>query len=176
MYEIEHRAIVPKDKLESLKEFLSREAKCLGEDNKDAYYFIFPDKLLKLVHNTSKHNARMSLKLNRIGQGSDFEEIEFNFQEEDFPTALKLVQNLGLPVKVMSGPQIRTNYEYLGCEIALKWSDVWQYHLEIEKMIRDKSEQAAAEAEIQKVADELGVKLMTQEELQEFTTQAEKGL
>ncbi len=173
MFEIEFRARFDEKKFNSLKEYLDAHAENLGEDNKDCYYYIFPDKLLKLINNVSKKTAKLSLKLNRIGNGSVFPEIEFDFSPKDFENAKKLIDALALPAKVMHGPQKRTNYLYKKCEIALKYSDAWGYHLEIEQVIASKEGQKKAEDEIRSVADELGIHLMSEEELKKFTLEAE---
>jgi len=73
----------------------------------------------------------------------------------------------------MHGPQQRVNYRYKDCEIALKWSDAWGYHLEIEQVVDSKENQPEAEAQIRAVAEELEVRLMTEEELKQFTREAE---
>ena len=176
MFEIEFRARFNQKKFTALKEYLDAHAKKLGEDNKDCYYYIFPDKLLKLVHNTSKKSAKISLKLNRIGEGATFPEIELYFSPQEFDTAKHLLDTLDLPVKIMHGPQQRTNYQYKGCEVALKYSDAWGYHLEIEQVIENKEKQREAEEQIRRVADELQVKLMSEEELKKFVQEAESKI
>ncbi len=173
MFEIEFRTKFDKEKFDALKEYLNAHAKNLGDDDKDCYYYIFPDKLLKLVDNTSKGTAKISLKLNRIGKGAMFPEIESFFPPEEFDVMRRLIDALKLPAKIMHGPQKRVNYEYHGCEIALKWSDAWGYHMEIEQMIATPDERDKAEKQIREVADELGVTLMSEEELKEFTKKAE---
>lgn len=173
MLEIEFRARFDKEKYDALKAFLDERAENLGKDNKDCYYYIFPDKLLKLVNNLSRKTAKLSLKLNRIGDGAAFPEMEFHFPSEEFDNARRLLDGLNLPVKVIHGPQERVNYRYKNCEIALKYSDAWGYHMEIEQVVSSESEQAVAEAQIRQIAEELGVQLMSEEELKEFTRQAE---
>lgn len=176
MFEIEFRARFSKEKFNALKNYLDEYAKCLGENNKDCYYYIFPDKLLKVVNNTSKKTAKISLKLNHIGNGAAFPEMEVYFSPQQFDTAKLLVDSLGLPAKVMHGPQQRIDYRYKDCEIALKYSDAWGYHLEIEQVVKTKEEQPKAEEKIRKVADELGVRLMSEEELKRFTQEAESKI
>lgn len=173
MFEIEFRAKFNKGTYNTLKAYLDQNAENLGEDNKDAYYYIFTDKLLKVIHNTSKKNAKISLKLNRIGEGAAFPEIEFYFPENEFDVARHLIDALGLQAKVMHGPQQRVNYRYKDCEIALKFSDAWGYHMEIEQIIDAKEKQTEAEKQIRRVSKELGVQLMTEEELRVFTREAE---
>lgn len=174
MLEIEFRAKFDLEKYKSVKDYLDQHAKNLGEDNKDCYYYIFPDKLLKIAHNTSKKNAKISLKLNRIGRGSAFPEIEFYFPPDQFEVARKLFKELSLPAKVMHGPQQRVNYKYRDCEIALKYSEAWGYHMEIEQVVDSKDKQSEAEKKIRDVANELGVILMSEEELKKFTQEAER--
>ena len=173
MFEVEFRAKFNKEKYEELKYYLDVHAKNLGEDNKDCYYYIFQNKLLKIVNNLSRKTAKISLKLNRIGEGAIFPETEVFFSPNDFSMMRHLIDNLGLPVKVMHGPQKRVNFEYRGCEIGLKWSEAWGYHMEIEQVIATPNERDKAEKQIREVADELDVKLMSEEELKEFTREAE---
>jgi predicted adenylyl cyclase CyaB len=176
MFEVEFRARFSEEKYQELMAFLQKNAKSLGNDDKDVYYFILPDRLFKLVNNTSKKAAKMSLKMNRIGEGAAFEEIEAGIAPDQFEKAVKLVKGLGLTTKIIHEPQKRDNFIYKECEIALKHSKTWGHHLEIEQMVADKSEQASAEERIRTVATELGVKLMTEEELKEFVRSTESKL
>jgi len=176
MFEIEFRAKFNLGKYRVVKKYLDHHAKKLGEDDKDCYYYIFSDKLLKLVNNVSKKTAKFSLKLNRLGNGASFPEIEFYFPQNQFETARRLVDNLNLPVKIMHGLQKRLNYSYRGCEVALKHSSDWGYHLEIEKMIKSKNDQKKSEERIRQVAAELNVKLMSEEELKKFIRKVESKL
>ncbi|MEK7094380.1 MAG: hypothetical protein AAB903_03530 [Patescibacteria group bacterium] len=173
MFEVEFRSKFNEETYHRVKEYLDQHAQILGEDDKDAYYYIFTDKLLKVVHNVSKKTAKISLKLNRIGEGSVFPEIEFYFPEQEFQTACELFKLLNLPAKVMYGPQKRINYLYQDCEIALKFSDAWGYHLEIEQVVDSLDKKSVVEAQIRTVSAELGISLMTEEELKEFTRKAE---
>jgi adenylate cyclase class IV len=176
MFEIEFRARFSKEKYDELLAFLKKNAKALGNDDKDVYYFILPDRLLKLVNNTSKHAAKISLKLNRIGQGAAFEEMESGIVPEHFEQAVKLMKALGLTNKIIHEPQQRENFFYKKCEIALKYSKTWGHHLEIERVVAEKNEQATAEKQIRSVADELGVTLMTEQELADFVRSTESKL
>lgn len=168
MYEIEHRALLTEEGYKALAEKLDREAKLLGADDKEVSYFIFPDKLLKVVRNISKNTGKLSLKLNTLGTGSSFQEFEVPFPEESFETVKNICNNISTPEQVINGTQKRTNYEYQGVEIALKWSEDWGYHAEFEIMVSDPAEKGAADARIVAVAKELSVPLMTDEEVAAF--------
>lgn len=169
MYEIEHRALLTEEEYKSLQAKLSEVAECLGEDDKDVAYFIFPGKLLKVVRNTSRGSAKLSLKLSALGEGSSFQEVEIAFDESDFDSMKELCRAVSTPDQIIEGTQKRTNYSYDGVEIALKWSEDWGYHAEFEIMITSLSEKEEADAKIYAVAESLGITLMTDEEVKEFS-------
>lgn len=169
MYEIEHRALLTEESYKALAEKLAHEATLLGIDDKEISYYIFSDKLLKVVRNISKGTAKLSLKLNVLGAGSSFQEFEVPFPEDSFETMKNICTNISSPDQVIIGTQKRTNYVYQGVEIALKWSEDWGYHVEFEIMISDPKEKEAADARIREVAKSLSVSLMTEEEVAAFS-------
>ncbi len=176
MIELEFRSMFSKETYDAVKKFLDSHAECLGQDDKDCAYFIFPDRLLKVVHNVSKQDAKVSLKLNRLGEGAAFEEMEFHFAEKDFELAKKIFKNLNLGTKYLEDGQQRINYLYKGCEIALKYGKTWGYHLEIERMIPNGSLQEQTERDIRGVANELGIELMTEEDIKRFVEEVENKI
>lgn len=171
MYEIEHRAVLTEEAYNRLAEKLASEAALLGADDKEVSYYIFPDKLLKVVRNISKGTAKLSLKLTTLGAGSSFQEFEVPFPEDSFETMKSICENISTPDQVISGTQKRTNYEYKGVEIALKWSEDWGYHAEFEVMISDLSEKESTDARIREAAAALAVPLMTEEEVAAFSAE-----
>lgn len=176
MIEVEFRARFSRDEYDRLKTLLDVHAENLGPDDKRSIYYIFKDRLLKIVHNISKKDAKISLKMNRLGEGSAFKEIEVHFSENDFDAMKELADHLDLPASVADESQQRINYIYKGCEIALKYGKTWGYHLEIEKMIPDTSIQDQTEKEIKAVADELGLHLMSEQEIVDFIKEFESTL
>ena len=59
MFEIEFRSVFDEKKYNELKSFLETKAESSEEDDKDCYYYIFKDKLVKLVNNISKGSAKI---------------------------------------------------------------------------------------------------------------------
>lgn len=171
MYEIEHRAVLTESTYKELSEKLAQEATLLGVDDKEVSYYIFPDKLLKVVRNISKGTGKLSLKLNALGAGSSFQEFEVPFPEDSFEMMKSICASISVPDQVISGTQKRTNYEYQGIEIALKWSEDWGYHAEFEIMIPDISGKEVADSRIAGVAKALSVSLMTEEEVAAFSAE-----
>ncbi len=173
-YEIEFRALLSEEKYKSLLVFLKAQAEDLGSDDKCVWFFVMPEKLLKVTHNISKRSGKVTLKLTRIGQGSSFEEIEYPISENDIETAVKLFKELGHEY-LLEPTILRHNYLYKGVELAVKFSKSWGYHMELEVLTTRKEDQFEAEQLIRSVADELGVKIMTDAELTDFTNNIEEN-
>lgn len=171
--EIELCLMFSEQKLNSLKKFPDDKAKYLGQDDKDVHFYIFPNKLLKVTDNVSKNSAKLTFKLNRIGQGSDFEEIEFPIQRNNISKAVKMFNSLEMTDNIIHSFQLRHNYTYKGVELALKYSSEWRHHLELEMVVEEKSEKELAEKKIHSVVNELGVKIISEEELRKFVKKAE---
>jgi len=173
--EIEHRARFSKEEHVRLLSFLQQNGKDLGEDDKNVYFFTFPDKLLKVSDNISKNTAKITGKMNRIGEGSGFEEIEFLIDRADVSKAVELFKKFGF-TEVHDSFQSRHNFEYRGVEIALKYSEMWGYHAEFEIMIDDETKKDAADQQIMSVAKNLGITLMTEEEIRVFIKEKESEI
>lgn len=173
--EVEVRSLFDEHKYNELTEFLNANAKDLGQDDKDTYFFMLPTKVVKAVHNISKNTAKIVIKLTRVGTGTnDTEEIEIPIAPVDFDKSVRLFKELSFD-QVQRAYQKRRNYLYKGAELALKYSESWGYHLEIELMIADKSEQADAEAQLGEIAKELGVKILTPEEQTAFVNKVDSS-
>ncbi len=173
--EIELRSVFDEKKYNELKEFLGKNAEDLGEDDKDVFFFLLPDKITKATHNVSKKTAKIVIKLNRIGRGtSDFEEIEIPINPSDFDKAVKLFSALPFD-QIQNSYQKRHNYLLNGVEIALKWTESWGYHMELEIVVDDVAKREEAENKIRKVAEKLGVQIMSEEELKDFTKKIDEN-
>jgi len=171
--EIEFWAMFDEAKYNQLGDLLNSVAQDLGEDDKNVYFFILPAKLLKVSNNISKQTAKITLKLEKIGKGNAFEELEIPISPDEVDKSVHLFKELGFDYIVESF-QKRHNYLYEGVELALKYSKDWGYHLELEIVVDDESKKDAAIAMIKRVAEKLKVTLMTNEELLEFTKKFEK--
>lgn len=174
--ELEYRALLTKNEYKHLLDFLNNYTKDLGEDDKNVFFFILPDKLLKVVDNVSKKSAKLVLKLNKIGVGSDFEEIEIPINPQEVSKAVEMFKILGFN-EIQESFQKRHNYLYKGVELALKYSNNWGYHVELEILLDNKAQINIGNARnrIFKVAKNLDLKLMTDNELKVFTSKIDKA-
>ncbi|MFI5803488.1 CYTH domain-containing protein [Streptomyces sp. NPDC051561] len=170
--EIEMRARFEKEAHEQLLARLTREAEDLGCDDKNIYFYVLPDQLLKVTDNTAAGSAKITLKASKIGQGAAFPETEFAIGREDVPAAVRIFNALGFEESMHQAFNQRHNFRFRGVEIAVKWSEAWGHHAEFEVLLDEEASALAqdeAEGRIRAVAEELGVHLMTEHELAEFT-------
>ncbi|MFI5758668.1 CYTH domain-containing protein [Streptomyces sp. NPDC051569] len=177
--EIEMRARFDKDAHDRLiARLLRQDSADLGPDDKHIYFYVLPDQLLKVTDNTAAGTAKITLKGSRIGQGAAFPETEFAIARADVPAAVKVFNALGFEPVMHEAFNLRHNYRFRDVEIAVKWSDAWGHHAEFEVLLDDAASDAAradAVARIVDVATELGVTLMTERELADFTAAFEAG-
>lgn len=169
--EIEYRARLSESDYATLADQLRQRGQDLGPDCKHIWFYVLPDKLLKVVHNISHGSGKVVVKSNVIGNGAAFPETELPIAAVDVPTALRLFDALGFAAYRHDAYNERHNWRYRGVDIALKWSQAWAHHAEFEVALSDDASPAViAEAQtlVASVADELGVRLMTDDELTEF--------
>ncbi|WP_327305906.1 CYTH domain-containing protein [Streptomyces sp. NBC_01298] len=170
--EIEMRARFPKESHDQLVARLKEDGEDLGNDDKHIYFYVLPDQLLKVTDNTAAGTAKITLKGSKIGQGSAFAETEFAIAPADVSAAVKVFNSLGFEAAMHEAFNFRHNYRFDGIEIAVKWSEAWGYHAEFELLLDDEASDATrdeATAKIMDVAAELGITLMTERELADFT-------
>ncbi|MEU3064937.1 CYTH domain-containing protein [Streptomyces subrutilus] len=170
--EIEMRARFTKEAHDQLVVRLKSDGEYLGNDDKHIYFYVLPDQLLKVTDNTAAGTAKITLKGSKIGQGAAFAETEFEISPADVPAAVHMFNALGFETAMHQAFNFRHNFRLDGVEIAVKWSEAWGYHAEFELLLDDGVSDAArdeAQAKITDVAASLGVTLMSEQELADFT-------
>ena len=176
--EIEMRARFDEAAHDQLIARLEQHGQDLGRDDKQIFFYVLPDKLLKVTHNVAAGSAKITLKTSRIGQGSAFPETEFAIARADVPAAVRIFNELGFASEMHQAYNQRRNFRYQGVEIAVKWSEAWGHHAEFEVLLSDDAGPAAqdeATTRITGVAHELGVQLMSDTELAAFTAAFEEA-
>ncbi|MGW3468766.1 hypothetical protein ACWDKQ_09900 [Saccharopolyspora sp. NPDC000995] len=175
--EVECRARFDWARHESLMAFLLANAENLGENNKHIHFYVLPDALLKVVHNLSSGTAKVSFKSNKIGQGAFFPEYEYAVDPAELETVVKTFNLLGFADARHDAHNERHDFRYKGVEIAVKYSEAWGYHAEFELVLPDGADRDAQRAALERIdtlASELGVQVMTEEELAAFTAEFEQ--
>jgi len=166
--EVELRSLLDEKQFISINHFLMKNGKDLGKDNKDSYFYHLPNKLIKVVKNEEKNTAKLTLKLQKIGYGNDFEEIDVNFMPDDMDNVLKILDILGYGKNHLYSYQYRHNYLYKGVEFAVKYTVSWGFHCEMEIVIDNKKDIPKTLKKIKEITAELGLKVMGNDELKNF--------
>ena len=166
--EVELRSLIDEKKFIELNDFLIKNGEDLGEDDKDSYFYHLPDKLIKVVNSETKNSAKLTLKLQKIGLGDDFEEIDVNFLPKDIDNVLRILEILGYGENHLYSYQNRHNYLYKGVEFAIKYTVSWGFHCEMEIVIDNKEDVSKTIKQIEEIALELGLKTMSNDESKEF--------
>lgn len=170
--EIEMRARFSQEARDQLTSRLEQDGEDLGRDDKHIYFYVLPDQLLKVTDNIATNTAKITLKANKIGQGTAFPETEIPIGRQDVAAAVRIFNALGFEHTMHDAYNERRNFRFHGVEIAVKWSEAWGHHAEFEVLLGDEPSQAevqTANERIEAVAKELGVTLMSEAELAEFT-------
>jgi adenylate cyclase class IV len=174
--EIEYRAQLTEDEFDALTDRLRQRGEDLGPDNKHIWFYVLPDKLLKVVHNISHNSGKIVIKTNRIGSGSAFPEVELSIDASEVPAAIEIFRVLGYAQFMHDAYNQRHNWRYGAVEIALKRSEAWGPHAEFEVVVPDGASPTQiddANQLVRSAAEDLGVRLMTELELADFTRQFE---
>lgn len=170
--EIEMRARFDEETRDRLLGRLEQEGTDLGRDDKHIYFYVLPDKLLKVTDNTAAGSAKITLKHSKIGQGVAFPETEIAIAREDVSAAVRVFNALGFESQMHQAFNQRHNYRFRGVEIAVKWSEAWGHHAEFEVLLDDNASDAVRQEATDRIfaaAKELEVTLMTEQELADFT-------
>ena len=114
------------------------------------------------------------MKLGRVSESDSFEEIEFYLDYNQRKQGERLMESFS-PKDIQTVYQFRDNYQYKGIDIAIKYTQSWGFHLELEKIIQNESEKEMAESEIRNLANELGCTIMTTTEVKEYTQKMDTG-
>jgi predicted adenylyl cyclase CyaB len=121
-----------------------------------------------LVNNISKGNSKVAFKDGLLNKTNVFPEYEVEIKQEDFEKMKLIFSKILSPKKIFEGVQKRYNFEIDGCEIAVKWSESWGYHFEIEKMISEDENPEDVYEEFDKITKKLGIRTSTDEEIKKF--------
>ena len=167
--EVEKRGLITKQQYEGLRSII---VSCggveLGENHTRTDFYLAEDAQAKVQHAVSKEFAKIAWKSGGNNGTSARQEIEVRIEPQDLAAARTLLDKLMTNARHFSTSQQRHDFRLDNVHIAVKHSEDWGYHIELEVMIDDRSELPAAEASINRVAELLGVKLLTEQEEKEF--------
>lgn len=161
--EVELKGMLSKDEHHKLRDSLNSIARNSERDNKISYFFVTENVILKVTDETSHHRAKITLKIGEETQ-SVLEELEVLIPRECVVTMVTIFKNLGFD-KVNRVEQERTNYMLNGVAVALKYTDDWGYHFELETKAQNKHDGKKKRKGLYKLCEDLNIKPMTPEEI-----------
>ena len=164
--EVEVRGILNnEEEYNKLLNFLDKNGTNKEIDDRNTVFFIIPNKTLKVSQQISKNVTKIALKLGDIVKDSSQREYELFFSLDQYDTAINIFKHLGFN-NIQYTIQKRVNYEYKGASFAVKWSEDWGYHFEIEKVISDEREVNFTRKSLTALAQELKLTLMDEKEFE----------
>jgi len=156
-YEYEERAFLTEDQFLSVKKQLEQLATSRQIDNKTSYFFVLPDVNVSIASSAKK--TVIKYKGGQLGLGNGFEEIEIPIASTSLNDAVKMLTTL-LKVEPMLSEQFRINYQLPGdIEVALKYTQTWGFHMEVEKTYEHSSDLDTEKQQAKKALDDLAQKL-----------------
>lgn len=164
-FEIELRGVLSEQEYQRLREYLEQYSSKQQEDNKVTYFFVTTGFILKVTHDYSHNKAKITVKLGDETMNI-LEEYEVGIPTDKVEDAVKMYQHLGF-TQVNRVYQRRVNFWYKDTVIALKHTDDWGYHFEIEAMAADEVEAKQKKEYLTQVCHELGIIYMSPEQIRQ---------
>lgn len=177
-YEYEERAFLSEDSFGKTKQYLDDNALSKQLDNKQSFFFVLPDVNISIA--ASSTDVKVKYKGGQLGNGNGFEEKEFYIVPESLRDAIAMFSSL-LEVSPQESYQFRINYKFDNqIEVALKYTQMWGFHLEVERVYATdatnlEQEKALSAELLDDFANNLGISYITNKEMSEFKKQCERG-
>jgi len=165
--EVELRAFFNKKEYLRVQKILTTTAKKLGRDNRWSVFYITKDGMVKVTDYISKNTAKISHKVGKIGETNGLEESEVVISRKDIPIMVKVFDSMAIDHSQIV-KQLRENFILDDVEIALKHTESWGYHIELEQIVHEEKDKKQAEENIKAVAKKLGVTLLTVKQMSDF--------
>ncbi|MCX6738555.1 MAG: hypothetical protein NT098_00695 [Candidatus Parcubacteria bacterium] len=172
-YEYEERAFLTEEDFFKVKKVLESMAVSIKLDNKVSYFFVLPEQNLSVAK--SEEKCIIKYKHGAIGAGNGFTEYEIPVDGQYCDQIVSMFSLL-FGIKPQTSEQFRINYVLPnGVEIALKYTQTWGFHLELEKTYSNEEDKSLAKKEVEETADELKIHRITDAEMKEFRDNFDAG-
>lgn len=169
--EIERLSLINEEQYTEIKHKLEGiGAENVGKNNTITVFFHPEDSRVKVQKNTSKGSAKIVWKSGGSLEGiSKRTEIELPINPEDFERAVELVRRF-MPEASFFSPreQKRHDYRLDGVNIAVKYSDDFGYHIELDMNVGTEDSADNAMIRIERVAERIGIRLLSVDEESRF--------
>lgn len=176
-YEYEERAFLTDESFLRIKQILDEKSARKTIDNKQSFFFVLPDVNVSIA--SSAKETKVKYKGGQLGKGNGFEEIEYTIDHHSLESATTLFTRL-LKIKPQASFQFRINYVIDDLEVALKYTQMWGFHIEVEcvytasSTIEQQQRQQECYTKLKGFADNLGFRYITDEEMAIFTEECKQ--
>lgn len=171
MIEVELRSFVNEAKYNELVSFFEKNAKSKGVQKQITSYFN-SDKDLRLMV-TDDDYCQLWLKKGKIHQDAR-EEMIVKLDKKYKDTLFKMFEEISLPVKI-KWYRIRKSFEWNDINIELDYTYGYGHIIELESVINDESQVAAAKEHLTNILNELNIPLSEKELFNEKFKDYEKN-
>ena len=180
IYEYEERAFLDEKSFLQIKQSLDEMSEDMWIDNKQSFFYVLPDTNVSIAK--SPKDTKVKYKGGQLGRGNGFEEIEYTIADSSLDDALSIFTKL-LNLEPQHSFQFRLNYLLPNSiEVALKYTEMWGFHLEIEKIYtassseEKKFKQLACEKALAKLSSTLRIHYITDSEMTHFAEQCKRNI
>lgn len=170
---VEFRALLDQDSYIKMLKTMNDVGEDLGLNDKETFFFIMKEKLLKVSRNIPDKSTTIALKSHKMTESPYYIEKTVTADETEFSKIVEIFKELKISSNIMYSMQKRHDFIYKNVLVSLKHSETWGYHVEYRVDVRDSAHKENAINKIYKVSNELGTKIMTPEELMNFTSRRE---
>ena len=166
-FEIEIRGPLTLEQKNKLEKFLSENGKIVKEYERSQWIFgLSLKKRIDLRIKVTNGVHEFVLKVGKLGS-SNRKEISIPFPEEKLDQSLEFLKHLGKREGVTAVRNAKI-YQYKDIEWAVVEVPGHSYYFEAEKLVDAKSEGKKAQEEMEKVANKLGLKVLSPAETIEY--------
>lgn len=173
MIEVEKRAVLDRAKYQSMgNALIAQGAVDDGSNDTESVFYVEKDWQLKVQHLVSQQKAKIAWKSGGLDGAAVRKEVEILIHPEDFDSAKEVIAAIASSADVYPTSQKRHDYILDGISIAVKYSDDWGYHMELDMVVENERQATVALSRITELAGRLGVQLLTPDEEQAVINKA----
>lgn len=167
--EVEKRGLLSKKQFEQLPTIiLSLGGIDLGKNDTESIFYLLVNMQVKIQHSTSRNTAKIAWKSGGVDGSPKREEIEVNISVQDYANAEQLMQKLLPDTQRFLTAQKRHDFILHDVQIAVKHSNDWGYHVELERLVDSETKAKDTLKNIDAIAKKLNVVLFTADEERQF--------
>ncbi len=170
MKEVETRSFISDKEYEELLYKMNEKAEKIKEDKQVTYYFT-GEKDLRIQKN--KKFSKLWLKEGKIHEDNR-EEIEVEFNKEDFKELEKLLKSLGYEVEI-KWYRKRHKFNWKGLTVCIDQTPGYGKIIEIEKMCEEEEDHEKIQKNLESALEELEIEKTSNKKFEEKYSQYKKN-